>query len=366
MRAAASVFVVASLAILGAPFVPGTTTADTDLTFGTWSMGQQAPGSLLATHPTLLRNNKILVIGGSSFNCCYHWGMEEARIYDIASGTWGPPLPSPAPYGSDYDAFCSGHTHDHTGGVIFQGGLHSYEHNGHGIANSARYDVASGGFTQIGGARAHWYPTLVAGERHIFNFPGQPTELDPKTPGSDRIHKLAYGESAWTPTTVAFLTKSTYPRVVLLPNGKFFISSPANSDRKNYFYDPKTDAIEPAGSDLVPESGPSQTHEAASWKGSGVLLPLVATNKTYPNPRFALTNGVQNWVKNLAVGRRRRGRRWAHGRRRSRARSGATPMRRCCPPGRCSSPAACGRRTSRMRWRSSTARCTTPTRTRGR
>ena len=69
--------------------------------------------------------------------------------------------------------------------MIFQGGLHSYEHNGHGIANSARYDVASGGFTQIGGARAHWYPTLVAGERHIFNFPGWSTELNPTTPGAE-------------------------------------------------------------------------------------------------------------------------------------------------------------------------------------
>ena len=30
-----------------------------------------------------------------------------------------------------------------------------------------------------------------------------------------------------------------------------------------------------------------------------MLLPLVATNNTYANPRFALINGVQSWVKNL-------------------------------------------------------------------
>jgi hypothetical protein len=222
--------------------------------------------------------------------------------------------------------------------VIFQGGLHSYEHNGHGIANSARYDVASGGFTQIGGARAHWYPTLVAGERHIFNFPGWSTELNPTTPGSDRIHKLAYGESTWTATTAVHRTKHTYPRVVLVPNGKFFIASPAESDRKNAFYDPKTDLIESAGSDLVPESGASQIHEFESWKGSGVLLPLVATNKTYANPRFALINGVHSWVK--TSWERRHGHRSAHALRRSPAPSGATPMRRCCPRGRCSSPAA--------------------------
>ena len=80
---------------VAAPLLPGRTTADTDLTFGAWSLGQQAPGNLLATHPSLLRNNTILVVGGSSYNCCYHWGREEARIYDIASGTWGAPLPSP-------------------------------------------------------------------------------------------------------------------------------------------------------------------------------------------------------------------------------------------------------------------------------
>ena len=81
------------------------TTAEEDPTFGTWAMGNQAPGNLLATHATLLRNNKILVVGGSSYNCCFSWGKEDARLYDIATGTWGAQLASPAPYGSTKDAF---------------------------------------------------------------------------------------------------------------------------------------------------------------------------------------------------------------------------------------------------------------------
>jgi hypothetical protein len=302
------------LAFFEHPFFFGPTTAETDFTFGTWTLGQPAPGHLLATHPTLLRNNKILVVGGSSYNCCFAWGKEEARLYDIATGTWSQKLPSPAPYGPDKDAFCSGHAHDDTGAVIFQGGLHSYVHNGFGILDSARYNVASGAFTPIGGARAHWYPTLVAGERHMFNFPGLSTELgqnpdgkDVALPGSpEHIHKLAYGTSTWISTGVTRLQKSTYPRVVLLPNGKFFIASPDVWHRKNHLYDPKTNDFTLAGDDVVPESaifgqppqtGFQETHAAESWKGTGVLLPLVPEGQDYPNPRFALINGIQAWVK---------------------------------------------------------------------
>ena len=123
--------------------------------FGEWTLGNAAPGNMLATHATLLRNNKILVVSGSSYNCCagsqgcpgsnVSWGKEETRLYDIASGSWGAKMTSPAPYGSDKDAFCSGHSHDDGNGVIFQGGLRGYcGNNGHGIANTARYDLTTG------------------------------------------------------------------------------------------------------------------------------------------------------------------------------------------------------------------------------
>ena len=42
--------------------------AQEDPTFGTWALATSAPGSMLAVHSTLLRTNKILVIGGSSYN----------------------------------------------------------------------------------------------------------------------------------------------------------------------------------------------------------------------------------------------------------------------------------------------------------
>ena len=79
MRTAAFVVLVACLHFVVPPMLVGPATAETDFSFGTWTLGRPAPGNLLATHPTLLRNNKILVIGGSSYNCCFRWGKEEAR-----------------------------------------------------------------------------------------------------------------------------------------------------------------------------------------------------------------------------------------------------------------------------------------------
>jgi|GEM_PF-1240392 len=269
--------------------------ANEDLTFGTWSLGNPAPGHLLATHATLLRNNKILVIGGSSYNELFAWGKEDARLYDIAGGTWGAMLPSPAPYGIDKDAFCSAHAHDNTGGVIFQGGLLGYGAlNGHGITSSARYDPAGGVFAQLTGAAAHWYPTLVAGVNDMFIFPGRDTG------DGETIQKLTYGTTAWTSTGVIMRTQATYPRVTLLPNGKLFVASPALEDRKNYLFDPGTNSVAPAGNDVVPESEPGGVHNDSSWKGTGVLLPLVPVLRSYPQMRFALINGGSAWVKDLA------------------------------------------------------------------
>src|SRR5216117_1918076 len=51
-----------------------------DQSFGTWSQGNPAPSHFLATHSTLLRNNKIVTVGGSSYNCCFARGKEEAVV----------------------------------------------------------------------------------------------------------------------------------------------------------------------------------------------------------------------------------------------------------------------------------------------
>jgi hypothetical protein len=285
----------AVLALLAAVAIAGE-----DPAWGTWSLGNPAPGNLLAVHSSLLRNGKILVIGGSSYNCCFQWGHEEARLYDLATGTWSAPLPTPAPYGSTRDAFCSGHAHDNNGNLVFQGGLLGYGHlNTHGIADSARYDTATGTFTPITGGVRHWYPTLVSGIGGTYIFPGANTQIDTDAFGAN-VQSLGYGDSAWVTTSAAPVTVATYPRVALLPDGRFFIASPANGSLRNRFFDPQSNLLTDAGSDAVPETGTNQIHAESSWEGSGVLLPLVPSAGGYAHVRFALLNGVQNYVKDLA------------------------------------------------------------------
>src|SRR5262249_54524762 len=85
----------------------------------------------------------------------------------------------------------------------------------------------------------------------------------------------------------------------LLPNGKLFIASPEKDNNKNYLFDPETETLTPAGDDQVPESERGSTHGGLSWAGSGVLLPLVPRDGSYPQMRFGLTNGKNAYVKEL-------------------------------------------------------------------
>src|SRR5258706_14793808 len=79
--------------------------------FGTWALSG-LPGPIQVIHASLLRNNKILAIGGSQYDCCYYWGRVAAYLYDIPTGTWSS---IGGPYDALSDAFCSGHAHDHLG-----------------------------------------------------------------------------------------------------------------------------------------------------------------------------------------------------------------------------------------------------------
>ncbi len=87
--------------------------------FGTWTLGRTAP--LQVIHASLLRNGKILVIGGSQANCSYTWGRVSTYLWSPTGTEWTGPLSGP--YDSNSDAFCSGHAHDHLGRVIDEGGL---------------------------------------------------------------------------------------------------------------------------------------------------------------------------------------------------------------------------------------------------
>ena len=61
----------------------------------------------------------------------------------------------------------------------------------------------------------------------MFVFPGRNTQPDSVTTEGGRIEKMAYGTTSWTTTGVSLLTKGTYPRVSLLPNGALFVDAGA-------------------------------------------------------------------------------------------------------------------------------------------
>ncbi|HMJ12252.1 MAG TPA: galactose oxidase-like domain-containing protein, partial [Polyangiaceae bacterium] len=270
----------------------------TDNTFGTWVAAASAPGHFLATHATLLRNNKLLMVGGSSFNCCFQSVSgsplikEEAYLYDPPpANSWGAKLASPAPFGADKDAFCTGHAHDGSGGVIFQGGLLGYgQLNGHGIDNAAKYDPAagaSGTFAPLGAAEPNWYPTLVAGPLYTYVFPGNDAD------GTNHIRKLKEGATTWTTTGKEHWTHDTYPRVHLLPNGNFFISSPSALNNRSYLYDPVANTVPTAiagAGGVVPNADGLNIYNG--WKATAAVLPLVPQSGEYPNPKVGIFGGA--------------------------------------------------------------------------
>jgi hypothetical protein len=276
-----------------------------DNTFGTFSNGTAAPGNMLATHATMLTNNQVLVVAGSSYNCCFQWGREMSRLYNLSTNTWSSPIASPAPYavtnGIVPDAFCSGHAKDYLGRVIFQGGLEGYGtqggnlpgQNGQGVVNTARYNPSTNNFTQLSSTVQHWYPTLMAGAADMFLIPGKDGD-----PTSDaRIRRMRYGATSWSDGGVDHVV-TTYPRTHLLPSGNVFISSWQGTGRVNHFYQPWAATITQAGSNGVPNAS-ADGGAYDNWRGTAVLLPLTPVDGRYPSAKVAIINGVTPYVREV-------------------------------------------------------------------
>lgn len=193
-----------------------------DTTLGSWDTAPaMAPGEgFIPIHSSLMRTDEILAVGGSSFNTCYTWGRDDVRTFVPGAqglpGTWsakksGPYLNKilqPCEFAPDVgslvtpDAFCSGHAHDDQGRIVFQGGLRGYDYpmggcNGTGLGQSARF-TPGGSFAAINSTLKHWYPTLVAGVRATYLFPG---ENRPDNPGN--VLYLPYGATtSWRPPRI--------------------------------------------------------------------------------------------------------------------------------------------------------------------
>jgi hypothetical protein len=343
----------------------------TDASLAKWRLLTSTPASshLLAVHITLVKNEanlaapKILVVGGSNYNCCgndptptdaidaighpadgFTLDMDVDKqttfLYDIASGQWGNELTGKAPYGNDSDSFCSGHVHDSEGGVIFHGGLLNLgKWNFKGIEKSARYSLEGGGFADLGYKMVNnspvagdegsptnyhddnYYPTLLAGPLHTYIFPGN--DAGPLTADSFRLESMDEDGARdnliarlaspgfttpthWESTPFKHVTTSTYPRVHLLPDGRFFFSSPNahigdcntfSTFARNYIYDPleTTQARAIKATTAVPPD----CIQTTGYHGSPVLFPLKAgangvysaTLGQYASPTIAWVTG---------------------------------------------------------------------------
>lgn len=264
--------------------------------FGTWGTPSTGPAQVI--HASLLRNGKILAVGGSQYNCCYYWGRMSTHLYDIATGSWT--TLNNGPYAANEDAFCSGHAHDNLGRVVHAGGLLGgqdpppqllCEGNGIGIPKSARYDVGTGSWANLLYAPAQYYPTVVAGNGHMWLFSGNN--------GTNGIWANTYGTSSWSNFGLTSPGCSTYPRVHLLPDGRLFTASPKNcsADRRNYVLDAAAWTLTPMGTDVVPNDGGSYFYDG--FHSSSVLMPLTASGGTYPSATVMLTGGQTYYKKDV-------------------------------------------------------------------
>lgn len=271
--------------------------------WGTWSLGPTAP--IEAMHVALMRNDKILAFGGSQANCCYKWGSQNTYLYDASPGGAGSWTIAANPYPSGTcspnttcanDSFCAGHAIDHQGNPVVQGGLAGYGAiNGTGNNLSARYNVSSGTWTQLTGAPNRWYPTLVTGPvGELYDFAGNYAS------STGEIFVLPTVFTAWSDTGKSVRTKNTYPRVHLLPNATFFVSSPDFTARQNYFYNPSAGTTSLAGTDQVPIDSGSNIYD--SWTGGSVLLPIAANASSYDYTRVLLVNGLTAYTKCFGAG----------------------------------------------------------------
>jgi|SoiMethySBSTD1v2_1073268.scaffolds.fasta_scaffold42048_5 galactose oxidase-like protein len=272
-----------------------------DTEFGGWNW-QFPDAPIQATHVLLMSNDKILAIGGSQANCYYYWGVTSGYFYDAApgsSGSWTAISGQP-PYAGAYDAFCAGHAHDGNEGAVFSGGLTGYgNQNGIGIARGSRYYWGPNSWTQLGNSPQRYYPTLAGSQfGTVYNFAG--------AQWNGSIWQLGLGAASWSDTGNAHMTTGTYPRVHLLPNGKWFFASPKGpwdgGDRKNYYWNPGTSPGpgDIAGTNAMPTDNGVRTYD--DWRGTSVLLPIEPVNGAYPAGKVLIVGGLTSYIKDLSSG----------------------------------------------------------------
>jgi galactose oxidase len=237
-------------------------------------------------HVGLLRNGKILVVGGSENDPASK--RNRTAILDLGAGTV-------AVRETEWDLFCSGMSFFPDGRVLLTGGTNHYDPF-YGAAYGIIYNPANNQF--IEGPEMHegrWYPTnTVLADGRTLVISGYVEDKQQISRTLEIFDPLGW---SWTSRSMNF-ELPLYPRGHLLPNGNVFYSGPARLSRT---YDPYQNKW---------FSGPNTNYAATRLYGSSVLLPLspingydahvliMGGNKTATNTaeRIDLSQPAPRWV----------------------------------------------------------------------
>jgi hypothetical protein len=301
-------------------------------------MGSESPGDddVLAVHAALLHHNTILYFGGDEHDRAQHDSgrIDHSRLFDTTTFLVRR-AKSPTT-----DVFCCGHAMLGDGSLLVAGGTEKFEQpegevHGHhfpGLHDCWTYDPSSDAWEKAaslvsagldrfrrpdvaGDPGGRWYPTLVTlGNGEVLAVAGHPGDADNRhshhiperfTPRVPPGPSTPSRPSRWTllpqppDTATGFESRfvpNVYPRVLLLPNGQVFCSTPLGTVPQSQFIDALTNARTPAGP-RPPED--INVGNFFSQDGSSVLLPLLP-EEGY-RPRVLLCGGTQPVVMDLAA-----------------------------------------------------------------
>jgi hypothetical protein len=257
------VLAVAVLLVGAAAALPRSADAQLNVT-GQWST-LSALSPLNPIHVALLKNGKILIVGGSENN-------ENNTVFKAA--VFNPANNSFSQQTTPWDLFCNGMSFLADGRVIMTGGNVQYDPF-FGPPWTTIFDPATEKFYRVEDmAEGRWYPTnqlLQDGGTMVFGG------LDEQgfTNNTVEIYDIGGG---WSPQYTAPFAPGWYPRLHLLGNGKVFMSGPNAQSRT---FDPSQGTWS--------ASGATTKYGIDRLYGSSVLLPL-EPNEGY-RPRVVIFGG---------------------------------------------------------------------------
>jgi hypothetical protein len=218
-------------------------------------------------HATLLKNGKVLIVGGSENNPTAT--VFKTAVWDPIAGTFATQL-------TPWDLFCNGMSFLPDGRVIITGGNFNVVDPFPGPPWTTIFDPATEKFYRVEDmAKGRWYPSNTAlSDGGTMVFGG----LDEQSLKNNTVEIYDVG-GGWSPPYQANWSTGWYPRMHLLGNGKVFVGAP----------NPDSHTFEPA-TGTWSSSGATTKYGQDRQYGSSVLRPL-DINDGY-RPRVVIFGGT--------------------------------------------------------------------------